>query len=188
MEQQRAEACEQKRRRHVKAGQNRDQDRRAEHREHVLEAQDEHSARAELSCIIDAFFGNLLFTHCNLLPLFRASDGRASRAQKKGTVNGNTNHNSCILEKHQSGVLKTLPPETKTGAPRMISGQIVCFIAMHSLPYFYRQPLYRPGSRKASVSFAIFSAAVSAKFHVFYKKRLTPVHPRSGGSSRGSAP
>ena len=51
----------------------------------------------------------------------------------------------------------------------MISGQIVCFIAMHSLPYFYRQPLYRPGSRKASVSFAIFSAAVSAKFHVFYK-------------------
>ena len=111
----------------------------------------------------------LLFTHCNLLPLFRASVGLASRAQKKGTVNGNTNHNSCILEKHQSGVLKTLPPETKTGAPRMISGQIVCFIAMHSLPYFYRQPLYRLGLRKASVSFVIFLAADLALLHVFYK-------------------
>ena len=62
-----------------------------------------------------------------------------------------------------------MPPETKTGAPRMISGQIVCFIAMHSLPYFYRQPLYRPGSRKASVSFVIFFAADLALLHVFYK-------------------
>ena len=51
----------------------------------------------------------------------------------------------------------------------MISGQIVCFIAMHSLPYFYRQPLYRPGSRKASVSFVIFFAADLALLHVFYK-------------------
>ena len=51
----------------------------------------------------------------------------------------------------------------------MISGQIVCFIAMHSLPYFYRQPLYRPGSRKASVSFVIFLAADLALLHVFYK-------------------
>ena len=51
----------------------------------------------------------------------------------------------------------------------MISGQIVCFIAMHSLPYFYRQPLYRPGSRKASVSFIIFLAADLALLHVFYK-------------------
>ena len=98
--------------------------------------------------------------------MFRSA---ALQAQKKGTVNGNTNHNSCILEKHQSGVLKTLPPETKTGAPRMISGQIVCFIAMHSLPYFYRQPLYRLGPRKASVSFVIFLPANLALLHVFYK-------------------
>ena len=51
----------------------------------------------------------------------------------------------------------------------MISGQIVCFIAMHSLPYFYRQPLYRLGPRKASVSFVIFLAADLALLHVFYK-------------------
>ena len=51
----------------------------------------------------------------------------------------------------------------------MISGQIVCFIAMHSLPYFYRQPLYRLGLRKASVSFVIFLPANLALLHVFYK-------------------
>ena len=84
-------------------------------------------------------------------------------------MNGNTNHNSCIFEKHHVGALKILPPGTKTGAPQPRIRHIVCFIAMHSLPYFYRQPLYRLGPRKASVSFVIFLAADSAQLHVFYK-------------------
>ena len=84
-------------------------------------------------------------------------------------MNGNTNHNSCIFEKHHVGALKTLPPGTKTGAPQPRIRHIVCFIAMHSLPYFYRQPLYRLGPRKASVSFVIFLAADSDLLHVFYK-------------------
>ena len=84
-------------------------------------------------------------------------------------MNGNTSHNSCIFEKHHAGALKTLPPGTKTGAPQPRIRHIVCFIAMHSLPYFYRQPLYRLGPRKASVSFVIFLAADLALLHVFYK-------------------
>ena len=67
----------------IKAGQNWNQDRRAEHREHVLEAQDEHSARTELSCIIDAFFGNFLFTHFVISFLFSVLQMAAPQEPKK---------------------------------------------------------------------------------------------------------
>lgn len=46
---------------------------------------------------------------------------------------------------------------------------IVCFIAMHSLPYFYRQPLYRLGSGKTSVSFVNILPSFLSLLHVFYK-------------------
>ena len=73
VEQQRAETGKQQRRGDVQTRQNRDQDRCAEHCEHVLEAEHKHSARAELSCIIDAFFGNFLFTHFLISSLHSAS-------------------------------------------------------------------------------------------------------------------
>ena len=40
---------------------------------------------------------------------------------------------------------------------------------MHSLPYFYRQPLYRLGSGKASVSFVNILPSILSLLHVFYK-------------------
>ena len=72
MEQQRAETGEQQRRGDVQTGQDGDEHRRAEHGEHVLEAEQEHSARTELSGIVDAVFGDLAFTHDSFSSLSRS--------------------------------------------------------------------------------------------------------------------
>ena len=76
VEQQRAEAREQKRVRNVEARQDGDEDGRAEHGEHMLEAEQQHSASAELSGIIDAGFRNFVFSHGVLLS-FRRFCGRS---------------------------------------------------------------------------------------------------------------
>ena len=78
VEQQRAEAREQKRVRNVEARQDGHEDRRAEHGEHVLEAEQQHSARAELSGVIDAGFRNFAFSHGVLLSLLAVSAGAAA--------------------------------------------------------------------------------------------------------------
>ena len=79
VEQQRAEAREQKRVRNVEARQDGHEDRRAEHGEHVLEAEQQHSARAELSGVIDAGFRNFAFSHGVLLSLLAVFAGAAAR-------------------------------------------------------------------------------------------------------------
>ena len=78
VEQQRAEAREQKRVRNVEARQDGHEDRRAEHGEHVLESEQQHSARAELSGVIDAGFRNFAFSHGVLLSLLAVSAGAAA--------------------------------------------------------------------------------------------------------------
>ena len=67
MEQQRAETREQQRGGNVKTGQDRNQNGRAEHGEHMLEAQHEHTALAEGSGVINALFRNFVLTHDYLL-------------------------------------------------------------------------------------------------------------------------
>ena len=92
VEQERAEAREQKRVRNVEARQDGHEDRRAEHGEHVLEAEQQHSARAKLSGIIDAGFRNFVFSHGVLLSLRRFCGAvRVAAAHKKRIVKtGNT--------------------------------------------------------------------------------------------------
>ena len=92
VEQQRAEAREQERVRDVEARQNGDKDGCAEHGEHVLEAEQQHSARAKLSGIIDAGFRNFVFSHGVLLSLRRFCGAvRVAAAHKKRIVKtGNT--------------------------------------------------------------------------------------------------
>ena len=63
VEQQRAEAGEQQRRCDVEAGQRRDEDGRAEHGEHVLETQNEHSGLAECTCVVHRLGTDGAFTH-----------------------------------------------------------------------------------------------------------------------------
>ena len=52
---------------------------------------------------------------------------------------------------------------------------------MHSLPYFYRQPLYRLGSGKASVSFVNILPSFLSLLHVFYKTGAGPASQRAPG-------
>ena len=61
--QQRADAGEQQGRCDVEAGQRRDEDGRAEHGEHVLETQNEHSGLAECTCVVHRLGTDGAFTH-----------------------------------------------------------------------------------------------------------------------------
>jgi len=63
VEQQRAETGEQQRRCDVEAGQRRDEDGRAEHGEHMLETQNEHSGRAECTCVVHRLVADGFVAH-----------------------------------------------------------------------------------------------------------------------------
>ena len=63
VEQQRTDAGEQQGRCDVEAGQRRDEDGRAEHGEHVLETQNEHSGLAECTCVVHRLGTDGAFTH-----------------------------------------------------------------------------------------------------------------------------
>ena len=113
VEQERAETGEQQRGGDVQTRQDRDKDSRAEHGEHVLEAQQEHPAFAQRAGIIDAFFGNFVLCH-NFSSLFSSRTDLCIRHKKRIAERKHRSHNSNTSFMKENTGPETRPPQIKT--------------------------------------------------------------------------